>query len=123
MNIINKRPVNSLGYDFIPAEFIPAGMDEYYLRNEQNKNGIHHYRQLTPDEIETLKRNRNTSDDWNRVLVSDAFNPELVKNCQFYGFVRIGKLEPYYLEFHNLRMPVGLTTAPTSVVILAITPL
>ncbi|MGH2649533.1 MAG: DUF4954 family protein, partial [Ginsengibacter sp.] len=24
------------------------------------------------------------------------------------GLVRIGKLEPYYLEFHNLRMPVGI---------------
>jgi hypothetical protein len=108
MNIINKRPINSLGYDFIPAEHIPAGMDEYYMRNEQNKNGAHHYRQLTPGEIETLKRNRNTSDDWNRVLVSDAFHPDLVKNCQFYGLVRIGKLEPYYLEFHNLRLPVGL---------------
>jgi hypothetical protein len=31
-----------------------------------------------------------------------------VKNCKFYGWNRIGKLEPYYLEFHNLRMPVGL---------------
>jgi hypothetical protein len=40
--------------------------------------------------------------------VSDAFNPELVKNCKFFGLVRIGKLEPWYLEFHNLRMPVGL---------------
>lgn len=108
MNVINKRPVNSLGYDFVPPEFIPAGQDEYYLRYQQNKNGVHHYRQLTAAEIEILKRNRNTSDNWNKVFVSEAFNPELVKNCQFYGLVRIGKLEPYYLEFHNLRMPVGL---------------
>ena len=55
-----------------------------------------------------LVRNSNTSDNWNNILVSDAFNPELVKNCKFYGLVRIGKLEPYYLEFNNLRMPVGL---------------
>lgn len=108
MNVINKRPVNSLGYDFVSTQFIPAGKDEYYLRYEQNKNGIHHYRQLTAGEIETLKRNRNTSDDWNKILVSEAFNPDLIKNCQFYGLVRIGKLEPYYLEFNNLRMPVGL---------------
>jgi hypothetical protein len=32
----------------------------------------------------------------------------LVKNSNFHGLVRIGKLEPYYLEFHNLRMPVGI---------------
>ena len=81
MNVINKRPVNSLGYDFVPTEFIPAGKDEYYLRYEQNKNGIHHYRQLTAEEIEILQRNRNTSDDWNKILVSEAFNPQLVKNC------------------------------------------
>src|SRR6185437_2759658 len=36
------------------------------------------------------------------------FLPELVHNCDFFGLVRIGKLEPYFLEFHNLRRPVGL---------------
>ncbi|HYE54719.1 MAG TPA: DUF4954 family protein, partial [Chitinophagaceae bacterium] len=107
MNIINKKPVNSLGYNFIAPEFIPEGQDEFYLRNQQQTNGIH-YRQLTSAELAALVHNRNTSDDWNKVLVSDAFNPELVRNCKFYGLVRIGKLEPYYLEFHNLRMPVGL---------------
>jgi len=55
-----------------------------------------------------LVRNRNTSDDWNKILVSDAFNPELVKNCKFYGLVRIGKLESYCLEFSSLKVPVGL---------------
>jgi hypothetical protein len=41
-------------------------------------------------------------------MVSDIFLPELVHNCNFFGLVRIGKLEPYFLEFHNLRRPVGL---------------
>lgn len=107
MNVIKKSPINTLGYHFIPAEYIPKGKDEYYLRNRQNENGIQ-YRQLTAYEIEVLVRNRNTSDNWNHILVSDAFIPELVQNCKFFGLVRIGKLEPYYLEFHNLRRPVGL---------------
>lgn len=107
MNQINKRPIDSLGYNFITAEFLPQGKDEYHLRNMQNRSGIH-YRGLTAWEIEVLVRNGNTSDDWNKLLVSDAFNPDLVKNCKFFGLVRIGKLEPYYLEYHNLRMPVGL---------------
>jgi hypothetical protein len=107
MNQINKSPVNSLGYNFIDTKYLPKGKDEYYLRNMQNKNGIR-YRKLTAFEIETLVRNRNTSDNWNHILVSDAFAPELVVNCKFFGLVRIGKLEPYYLEFHNLRCPVGL---------------
>ncbi|MDQ6845689.1 MAG: DUF4954 family protein, partial [Bacteroidota bacterium] len=42
------------------------------------------------------------------IFVSEAFDPLLVRNTKFFGLVRIGKLEPYYLEFHNLRMPVGI---------------
>ncbi len=107
MNIINKHPVEQLGYNFINAPYLPAGKDEYYLRNQQNKSGIN-YRKLTALEIEVLVRNRNTSDDWSNILVSKQFSAELVKNCKFFGLVRIGKLEPLYLEFHNFKMPVGL---------------
>ncbi|HRN57414.1 MAG TPA: DUF4954 family protein, partial [Agriterribacter sp.] len=107
MNQINKKTIDSLGYNFIAPAYLPKGKDEYHLRNIQNRNGIQ-YRGLTAWEIEVLVRNGNTSDNWNKLLVSDAFNPELVKNCKFAGLVRIGKLEAYYLEYHNLRMPVGL---------------
>jgi hypothetical protein len=107
MNQINKKPISSLGYGFIPAAFIPKGKNEYHLRNIQNRSGIK-YRKLKTNETEVLVRNGNSSDNWDKVLVSDAFNPELVKNCKFYGLVRIGKLEPYFTEFNNLRMPVGL---------------
>ncbi|MEO6731517.1 MAG: DUF4954 family protein [Ferruginibacter sp.] len=107
MNIINKHPVNNLGYGFVEDKYIPEGRDQYYLRYQQNPNGTE-YRKLSALEIEVLVRNRNTSDDWNKIFVSAAFNPELVKNCKFYGLIRIGKLEPFYLEFHNLRLAVGL---------------
>ncbi len=107
MNIITKHPVNNLGYNFVEEKYIPEGKDEYYLRFRQNPNG-NAYRKLSAHEIEVLVRNRNTSDDWNMIFVSSSFNPELVKNCKFYGLIRIGKLEQFYLEFHNLRLPVGL---------------
>ncbi len=107
MNIIKKHPVEHLGYNFIEEKYIPSGKDEYYLRYKQNENGGE-YRKLTAHEIEQLVLNRNTSDDWNKIFVSHSFNAELVKNCKFFGLIRIGKLEPFYLEFHNLRMPVGL---------------
>lgn len=107
MNIIQKKPVHSIGYDFIAPAYLPKGKNEYHLRNSQNRTDIQ-YRHLSAFEIESLVRNNNTSDDWNKILVSDAFNPDLVKNCKFFGLVRIGKLEPWYLEFHNLRLPVGL---------------
>ncbi len=107
MNIITKHPINNLGYNFIDTAYLPKGEDEYYLRNKQNDNGID-YRRLSGSEIEILIRNGNTSDDWGKIFVSKAFDPALVKNSKFHGLVRIGKLEPYYLEFHNLRMPVGI---------------
>lgn len=106
-NIIRKSSIESIGYGFIKQEYLPKNKDEYYLRNLQNRSGIA-YRRLTAYEIEILVRNGNTSDDWNSILVSEAFNPQLVKHCKFYGLVRIGKLEPYCLEFSDLKVPVGL---------------
>jgi hypothetical protein len=107
MNPVEKHPIKTLGYGFVSGSFLPEGKDEYHLRNKQNRNGIN-YRNLSAYEIEVLVRNNNTSDDWTKIFVSDAFNPELVKTCKFFGLVRIGKLEPLALEFHNVRMPVGL---------------
>jgi NDP-sugar pyrophosphorylase family protein len=105
MNIIKKLPIEQLGYGFIKE--LPKGKDEYYLRNQQNRSGIQ-YRSLTALEIEILVRNRNTSDDWSKILVSDAFNPELVKNSSFFGLVRIGNLERTCLSFSDLVIPVGI---------------
>jgi hypothetical protein len=107
MNQITKTPLRNLGYDFIPSQYLPEGKDEYYLRNEQHPLSSG-YRHLKLDEVEALKKNGNKSDDWNLVMVTGKFLPELVSQCNFYGLVRIGNLEPFYLEFHNLRRPVGL---------------
>lgn len=107
MNQINKQPISSLGYDFVNQEYIPKEKDEYYLRHKQNKSGII-YRNLTTKEIKELIANNNFSDNWKNVQVADPFNPQLISNCKFYGWVRIGKLEAVYLEFHDIRLPVGL---------------
>ena len=107
MNIINKHPVENLGYNFIDNKYIPQGQDEYHIRYQQYPAAAN-YRRLGAAEIEVLVRNNNTSDNWNHILVGPSFSPDRVKNCQFHGLVRIGNLEPLYLEFHNLRMQVGL---------------
>jgi hypothetical protein len=113
MNLIQKKPLTELGYNFVAAPYLPEGKDEYYLRDQQwGKSSI--YRHLSALEIETLVRNDNTSDNWNNISVTNEFNPQLVKHCHFFGLVRIGKLEPYYLEFHNLRLPVGLYNSTIS---------
>lgn len=100
MNIIRKEPLNSLGCGFIEKQYIPKGKDEYYLRNRQNRNDTI-YRALSRTAIRILEKNGNSSDNWNMVMVAEAFDPSLVKNCKFYGLVRIGKLEPYFHEFNN----------------------
>jgi hypothetical protein len=107
MNKITKEPVSSLGYNFVKPEYLPKGKDEYYLRNIQHRTH-NQYRHLTGIEIRQLIANDNTSDNWQHVMVTEVFNADLVQRCKFYGLVRIGKLEPYFLEFNNLRLPVGL---------------
>ncbi len=106
-NLIKKTSITELGYGFVQPEYLKNGEDEYTLRNIQNRSGIN-YRHLSAYEIEVLVRNRNSSDNWNNIYVSNAFNPELVKNCKFYGLVRISKLEPFYLGFSDLKIAVGL---------------
>jgi hypothetical protein len=107
MSDIKKKPISSLGYNFVAKEFIPKGKDEYYLRNIQNRSGIA-YRQLTKAEVKSLQQNNNTADDWSKLLVAGPFNSNLVKNCNFFGLNRIGKLENVFLEYHDIRLQVGL---------------
>ena len=83
MSETKKKPIDSLGYNFIAKEFIPKGKDEYYLRNIQNRSGIN-YRSLIGSEIRTLEKNGNTSNDWSKVLVADPFDVNLIKNCNFF---------------------------------------
>lgn len=107
MSQLTKKPLARIGYDFISAAYLPAGADEYYLR-EQQATPRAPYRELSAYEIEVLVRNNNQSDNWNAITVQGDFDPRFVKNCQFYGRIRIGALQPYFLEYHELKLPVGL---------------
>ncbi len=107
MNPIIKKPIAEIGFHFIPQQFIPKGEDEYYLRRKQNRNGFA-YRKLTEEEIQQLLKNNNAADDWRNLEVADPFDVSLIRNCKFFGWVRIGKLEACFLEFHAVRMQVGL---------------
>ncbi|MBN1648772.1 MAG: DUF4954 family protein [Spirochaetales bacterium] len=114
MSSIRILPAGEMGGDFIPKQFLPAGKDQYYLRNSQNPRaagGEMPWRQLTAREIQLLEKNGNIADGWDKVLVSDAFDPALVKNNRFHGLVRIGRIENAVLEFHDLRLPAGITNS------------
>ena len=111
MSQIQVLPMGCLGRDFLADPFLPPGQDEYYLRNTQVTPPEGGWRHLKADEIETLVKNANTSDNWDNLLVSGEFTPHNIKNCEFYGLVRMGRLEPVFLEFHDMRVPVGLTSS------------
>ncbi|NQU76718.1 MAG: DUF4954 family protein [Planctomycetes bacterium] len=111
MKQVNVLPVGKFGRDFIPADFLPEGKDEYYLRNEQSIKPANYWRNLLADEIEALVKNANTCEDWDSLLVTDAFEPHWIKNCEFSGLVRIGKLENVLLTHHDLQMPAGITNS------------
>lgn len=104
---LKKTAVSKLGYNFISPDFIPSAENEYYLRNKQAEFDKP-YRQLSEPEIQQLIKNRNTSDNWKNVYVTTPLNPDLIRNCSFYGMVRIGQLDELLLEFHDLKLPVGL---------------
>lgn len=109
MNHVTILPAGSIGKDFIPREFLPDGKDEYHLRNQQTGSPKEPWRHLRSDEIERLVRNNNTSDNWDDILVSNEFDPRLIRDTEFFGLVRIGALKNVILLHHDLRVPAGIT--------------
>ena len=51
------------------------------------------YRQLTTQEIEQLKSQGCSAEDWSRVLVAEEFNPKYVRFSRFSGDIRLGVFE------------------------------
>lgn len=68
-------------------------------------------RNLTAKEIELLKENRNSCENWENVYVceeSDSFDPELIRDSCFEGFVVIGRLKYGKLKYHDLELDTGI---------------
>ena len=107
MNIIKKKSTAKIGYDFIEAQYLPKGKNEYHLRDKQNPN-CSSYKPLTSEQIAVLIKNQNTSDNWEKILVSNKFNPNFIKNTKFFGLVRIGNLSAVFHEFHDFNIPEGI---------------
>jgi hypothetical protein len=109
MENVKILPKGSIGTNFIPQKYLPAGEDEYHLRNRQVKGPPERWRHLRPDEIESLTKRNNTAASWDTVLVSDDFDPNLIRDTEFFGLVRIGALRDVTLQHHDLQMPAGIT--------------
>ncbi|MHC4757340.1 MAG: DUF4954 family protein [Planctomycetota bacterium] len=108
MDTVTIFPGGELGRNFIPSEYLPEGQDEYYLRNEQTNWPKDRWRHLHSDEIEQLVKNNNDSDNWDEVLVTNEFDANQVRNSEFFGLVRIGRVRKTALEHHDLQVPTGI---------------
>ncbi|MDO5000376.1 MAG: DUF4954 family protein [Bacteroidales bacterium] len=96
---------------WIDPVYLPEGKDKYYLRNRQVRKPKGGWRHLTSDEIERLVKNDNTAASWDNIWVTDEFRPQMLKNNRFYGTVRIGRVTGDGLQFHDLRLPIGITNS------------
>ncbi len=101
----------NMGRNFIPPSFLPPGKDEYYQRNAQTVPPVNGWRHLRSHEVERLVKNNNTAANWDELLVTDEFDTNQVKNTQFYGLVRIGRLRNIILQHHDLKVPAGITNS------------
>ncbi|MBN1845913.1 MAG: DUF4954 family protein [Sedimentisphaerales bacterium] len=111
MDNVLVQESGTIGRNFIPGDYLPAGRDEYYLRHEQNPRPAASWRHLRADELEQLVKNGNTADNWDDILVTGDFDPVLIKNSDFFGLVRIGRLRDVILEHHDLQLPVGISNS------------
>jgi len=112
MNTNAVLPGDHYGYDFIPAEYLPPGADEYWLRNIQQEKRFfktpRDWRTLKPEEIDILKNNRNNCSNWGNFFVRDPFDPSLIRDSSFYGLVRIGSLCQVLLKHNDFCVPAGI---------------
>lgn len=96
---------------WIDPKFIPEGKDKYYIRNDQVKEPRGGWRHLKSGEIEQLVRNANNASSWDTIWVTDEFDPAHIVNNHFRGTVRIGRVNGNVLQFHDLRLEIGITNS------------
>ena len=105
--------VTIIDYDRIYKNFIDEkylhGHDEYYYRDQQVKKPEGGWRHLHSDEIERLVKNSNSATNWDDIWVTDAFDTSMIRNNHFFGMVRIGRVTRKVLQYHDLRVPIGIT--------------
>lgn len=89
---------------FIDKSNVSVSVPKQYLKGK---------RRLTPAEISVLVDNLNSSEDpqWRNVYVDDdqfGFDPTLIKNSMFSGFIVLGRIWPATLKYHDLELNTGI---------------
>ena len=111
MEKVTVLPPEKLINGWIDPKYLPEGKDKYYIRNKQVHKPHGGWRHLTSDEIERLVKNDNTATSWDTIWVTDDFRPQAIKNNKFFGSVRIGRVSENGLQFHDLRLPIGISNS------------
>jgi hypothetical protein len=111
MNNVSILPPSTIGKNFIPNEYLSEGKDEYYYRNKQSQWPQDRWRHLHAHEVELLVKNNNSSSNWDKILVTDQFDPLMLINNSFFGLVRIGNVRNVVLEYNDLKLPAGITNS------------
>ena len=109
MDKVTILPYDRIYKNFIDPKYLHDGHDEYYYRNLQVKKPEGGWRHLHSDEIERLVVNNNSASNWDDIWVTDEFDTRMVRNNRFFGMVRIGRIRNEILQYHDLRVPVGIT--------------
>jgi hypothetical protein len=108
--IVKKQHMNRV--QILPQEQMGNHFEPFLkFRDKQTKKPVEGWRNLHSDELERLVKNNNTAQNWDDVLVSDPFEPKMLKNNKFFGLVRIGAVRSVVLQHHDLRLPAGITNS------------
>ncbi len=97
--------------NFIDKKYLHDGHDEYYFRDQQAQKPAGGWRHLHSDEVERLVMNNNSSTNWDDIWVTDEFDTDMIRSNRFFGMVRIGRVRREVLQYHDLRVPVGITSS------------
>ena len=65
-------------------------------------------RNLSALEIQYLEGQGNRCHNWSEFWVGPQFDSALIRNCSFFGRIRIGALTPSFISYSDLALPVGL---------------
>ena len=109
MDKVTILPYDRIYQNFIDPKYLHDGHDEYYYRDQQVKKPEGGWRHLRSDEIERLVLNNNSASNWDDIWVTDQFDTAMIRNNHFFGMVRIGRVTRHVLQYHDLRVPVGIT--------------
>ena len=69
------------------------------------------YRNLSNQEVESLKKNGCRCNDWNRVRVKEGFDPSRCKNVIFSGEIHLGVFSEPFVDESGVSIPSGISNA------------